>query len=206
MKKYFILSALVAVVTLMSSCGGSKQVVDNDYYNNPVKNQKIDSNGDDGLVETKASPAEEYAELAPATRASGVFESGREYLATKGAATNAIGELSNRVTTAILAASEIFGIDFSKYAATDDEGQNVYDTETKATNFVSSISKNIISGASIVKKNRYYKSQNKLYRVFVCVEYNGDASQMAKKSVEELKQKVSDDYPWKSLTDLGAIN
>ncbi len=201
MKKTLLTIAFGAVVATLSSCGGSKQVADN-YYNNPgnnqyqqrpIQQQQDNSQSGDDFDEVPNTPAEEYAALSPATRAASSFQSGREFLAAQGAATNARAELSNKLTAAIVAASEIFGIDFSKYAGTDEEGQNVTDTETKATVFVSSISKNVLNGSAVVKQNKYFNKKNKLYKVYACVEYGGTVSEMVDQAVKQLKQKVSDE-------------
>ena len=70
---------------------------------------------------------------------------------------------------------------------------NVQDTETKATQFVSTVAKNVVKGSHIVKQNKYYKKTNKMYKIYVCVEFDGTAEEMAEAALKELKQKVSDE-------------
>lgn len=173
MRKTVLKMTLGAMVVLMGACGTKKIA--------------------GGFEEEKNVPAEEYAMEEPAIRAASSFESGREFLAVQGATANARGELSSKLSAAIVAASEVFGVDFSQYAGDDESGMNVRDTETKVSGLVSAVSNNVVKGSNLVKQNKYYNKANKLYKIYVCVEFDGTAEEMTKAALEQIKQKVSDE-------------
>lgn len=54
------------------------------------------------------------------------------------------------------------------------------------------VSQNIIRNTHVVKKNKYYNSKNKIYTIFICLEYMGEVSDIAKNTTEQIIQQVSD--------------
>ncbi|MDE6741644.1 MAG: hypothetical protein K2J58_04870, partial [Muribaculaceae bacterium] len=83
--------------------------------------------------------------------------------------------------------------DIEKYSASDKDGENTSVGGSRSNNLVKSISQNILKGTPIVKTDKFYKKKNKMYTVFVCVEYNGGVEELAEVAVKELKNRISDE-------------
>lgn len=197
-RKDLILTA--SFITLMlCSCGGSKQM-SNNYYNNP---QTI-SNNDYGN-EVKNTPAEDYALAAPGKRAAGSGKSWSENVAQQAAEANARRAFSESIDAAILSAFKLSNIDITQYAGDDNTAQTGTDGGQKQNALIKSISQNIVANTHLVKKNKYYNSKNKLYTIFVCLEYGGEVSDLAEKATKQIMQRVTDDDRTKIQKELDAF-
>ncbi len=60
------------------------------------------------------------------------------------------------------------------------------------TNYSLQIAKEIVSNSVIINTDTYMQP-NRQYHVYVCVEYQGDASTMKKKIIDKIEQKIPDE-------------
>ncbi len=204
MKKILSICLLGATVALMSACGGSKQVVDKDYYNNPRTNNKSKSSTtvDDGFVEVKLNDAELYAEEKPGQRAVGSATHFKESVASQLAEANARGSMSDALTAAIISASKQAGVSLEKYAGGTDDSELAVDGAYQTNNMVRSISRNAVSGAVRAKKVKSYNANTRQWKVYVCMEYVGDLKELVKNTVKDVKNRISDEDRLKIEYDL----
>ncbi len=198
-RKDFILSACF-ITLMLYSCGGSKQMPNN-YYNNP---QTISNNNDYGN-EVKNTPAEDYALAAPGKRASGSGKSWSENVAQQAAEADARRAFSEKIDVAITSALKRANVDMTQYAGDDNSAQTGTDGGQKQNALIKSISQNIVANTYVVKKNKYYNSKNKIYTIFVCLEYGGEVSDLAEKTTKQIMQRVTDDDRMKIQKELDAF-
>lgn len=140
----------------------------------------------------KLTDSEAYALKKPATRASGKGTSMRENIARQKAMDDARGALSQSLEMAIMNASKTLSFDIEQYSASDDDGASLYEGGSRSNNLVKTISQNVLKGTPVVKTDKFYKKKNRMYTVFVCVEYSGGVEEMAEEAVKELKNRISD--------------
>ncbi len=188
MKRKSLIITASFISLILCSCGGSKQIPNN-YYNNP---QTTNNNDNPYGDEVKKTPAEEYALAAPGKRAAGSGRSWSENVAQQAAEADARRAFSESIDAAIKSAFDRAGIDYDLYSGNNESGNQVTDGGSKQRAMVDIVSQNIIRNTHVVKKNKYYNSKNKIYTIFICLEYMGEVSDIAKNTTEQIIQQVSD--------------
>lgn len=143
--------------------------------------------------ELKLSDAEEYALKKPGTRASGKGISSREAAAMSRARAEARGAFAEAISAAVVSAAKVVGFDITQYAGDENEGHEATDGGEKQQNMIKSVAQEVIAGSPVVKTSKFYEKKTRRYTVFVCLEYNGEVSQLAKEVVQSVKQKISDE-------------
>lgn len=182
MKKTFIISlVMAATAVIVSSCGGAGKV------QNTSGAQQTNPYG----TEVALTECEQYALADPGRRAVGKGNSYNESTARDLAELDARATLSRAIDAAVESAMKSGSLSYSQYAGDDNSGMSVNDEATKTNNTRSSYSANIIKNTNIVKINKFF-GKNRQYTVFVCLEYNGTVADIAKKAVQNVRQKVSD--------------
>lgn len=143
--------------------------------------------------EMKLTEAEKYALKEPGKRASGKGGSSRESAAMSRARLEARAAFAESISSSILSAAKACGFDLTQYAGDDEEGHEMTDGGEKQNNLIKSLAQQVIEGSPVVKTNKYYNKKTRRFTIFVCLEYNGEVSKLAKDMTERVKQKVSDD-------------
>lgn len=169
---------------MLTSCGSSKEVATASQKMNPATAYG---------QETALTSSEEYALLSPGKRASGRGSSWDESTAQQLAEMEARRAFSEGIDAAILSACKRSGIDIQQYSGDNNTGSSVNDGGIKTNTLTKSISQNIVSNTSVVKKNRFYNNNNRIYTIFVCLEYNGEVQQIAKEATKQIMQRVADE-------------
>jgi len=136
--------------------------------------------------------SQKYALKKPGTRASGMGQSMRENIARQKAMDNARGALSQSLEMAIMNASKTLSFDIEQYAASDEEGGSVYEGGSRSNSMAKTISQNVLKGTPVVKEDKFYKKKNRMFTIFVCVEYDGTESDLAEEAVKQLKNRISE--------------
>ncbi|MCM1489445.1 MAG: hypothetical protein NC095_01265 [Muribaculum sp.] len=143
--------------------------------------------------EVKLTEAEKYALKEPGKRASGKGVSQRENAAMSRARAEARAAFAEAISASVLSAIKAGGIDILQTAGDENEGHESVDGGEKQNNLIKSVAQQVIEGSPVVKTNKYYDKKTRNFTIFVCLEYNGDVSKLAKEVVQGLKQKVSDE-------------
>ncbi len=205
MKKHFNYIVLTVTALVMASCGSSKGVTE-DYYNNPnhpvYQNNKNTGIGDDDFKEQKLNATEEYAMAAPGKRAVGTATSFKESMANQLAEADARRALSDALQASLISASKSAGVNLEKYAGGAEDAEVATDGAIETNTLVRSISQNVISGTTVVKKSKFYNNKTRQYKIYVCVEYSGEVKDMVEKAVKEVKNRISDEDRTKIEYDL----
>jgi hypothetical protein len=175
------------VVVLMSVIGTSK-VKASVHVMLAVAAVDDDERGD----EVKQTEAEKYAEKMPEKRSAGKGIAPKESMARQLARLDARANFAETISAAIIAASKETECDLTQYAADDEEGMNAEDAASRAKAFRQSITQEVINNTVEVKKNVFYNKRTRKYTVYVCLEYNGEVSEMIDKVVKKVRTKVSD--------------
>lgn len=100
--------------------------------------------------------------------------------------------LARAVSAIIKTATSESDLSWEKYSGTIAEGQSVTDEGSKGDGKILQIAEEVIGNTVVIKTNQYMQP-NRQYHVFVCVEYQGDASSMSNKIVDRVKQLVPDE-------------
>jgi hypothetical protein len=174
MKKFFCVVSFFFATLVLTSCGSSKQNVENPYG-----------------TEMTLTESEAYAMQKPGKRAIGKGVSYDESAARQLAELDARATFSRALDDAIVSAAKKRNIHLDMYSGDVAEGQSVTDAGGDANTFARSISSNIISNCSIVKMNKFF-SKNRQYTVFLCLEYLGEIADIAKEAANQVKQRISD--------------
>lgn len=177
LSKLLFLSVL-AVSLFLTSCGSSKSAQGG-----------VNPYGEAVAVDICQTMAEE----SPQTRAFGQAEHFNMSTARNLAAMEARAEFSSRVGTAIKAALGKATLQDAQSYATEDAGAKVFDGLGVSVESIESLSKNLISNTMIIKTSSYYNSKNKMYHVFVCVEYADGIDGMKKSIVNSINQQIPDE-------------
>jgi len=178
MKKYVIIAATALFSLLISSCSSSKPTVGegvNPYGSRIAQNE-----------------CETLAEAMPGKRAVGKGTSFDESVARQKAELDARAQMSRKLETIVIEAAKVFNYDFSKYSGDQNEGAELTDAAGKTNTLRESFSQNILNGTSVIKTEKFF-GQNRVYTIFVCLEFDGTLKELAKKTVDIVKQRVSDD-------------
>lgn len=171
--------SILVVSIFLTSCGSSKN----------AQGGGVNPYGEAVSVDICQTMAEEN----PQTRAFGQAEHFNMSTARNLAAMEARAEFSSRVGTAIKAALGKATLQDAQAYATEDAGAKVFDGLGVSVESIESLSKNLISNTMIIKTSSYYNSKNKMYHVFVCVEYADGIDGMKKNIVNNISQQISDE-------------
>ena len=175
----------VAIVLSVFGCGSSKQAV------TPGGSTKGTSQTPWGS-ELKLNECQILAEESPATRAYGEATNHRLSFAKAYAEGQARAALARAVSAIVRTATNESDLQWEKFAANAVEGQSVVDEGAKGDGMVLQIAEEVIGNTVVIKTNQYMQP-NRQYHVFVCVEYQGDASEMANKIVDKIRQQIPDE-------------
>lgn len=173
----FLFLFISAISIILTSCGSSKNAQDG-----------VNPFGEAVVVDICQTMAEEK----PQTRAFGQAEHFNMSTARNLAAMEARAEFSDRVASAVRKALEKSTIKDTQKSADDKKGAGVVDGLGVANEQIEILSKNVISNTMIIKTSTYY-NKNKMYHVFVCVEYANGIDGMVKDITDGVKQQISDD-------------
>lgn len=185
MKHIFSFALLGFIIIAFSSCGGSKQVT-------TPSGSSVGTKPSPWGTEIELNECQLLAEESPATRAYGEATNHRLSFAKAYAEGQARAALARAIGTIIKTATNESDLSWEKYAGTNSEGQAVTDEGSKGDGMVLQISEEVVSNAVVIKTNQYMQP-NRQYHVFVCVEYQGDASSMANSIVDKIEQQVPDE-------------
>lgn len=177
LRNLLFLSILV-VFLFLTSCGSSKS----------AQGGGVNPYGEAVFVDICQTMAEEK----PQTRAYGEAEHFNMSTAKNLAAMEARAEFSDRVAVAIRKALEKSTVMDKQNFADDNKGAGVADGLGVSNEQIESLSKNVISNTMIIKTSSYY-NKNKMYHVFVCVEYADGLDGMAKDIANGIKQQIPDE-------------
>jgi hypothetical protein len=177
MKKFLLLLSVI----ILASCGSSK-VVTEDVSGRTKPNDSLHGAG----IELTLS--EQMALERPETRASGEGLSSRLAQAKIYAEGQARGALARAISSIIKTASEECGLGWEKYAGNGSEGNSVNDEGTKSENKTQQIANELVQNAVVIHQDNFVQPDRR-YKVFVCLEYRGDA----KSIVNKIKQQIPDE-------------
>jgi hypothetical protein len=96
--------------------------------------------------------------------------------------------LARAISSIIKTASLEAGLGWEKYASDGDEGSSVSDEGTKSENKTQQIAEEVVQNAVVIQQDNF-RQPDRRYKVFVCVEYRGDA----KSIVNKIKQQIPDE-------------
>lgn len=179
MKLSNLLFLSILVVSLfLTSCGSSKS----------AQGGGVNPYGEAVFVDICQTMAEEK----PQTRAYGEAEHFNMSTAKNLAAMEARAEFSDRVAVAIRKALEKSTVMDKQNFADENKGAGVADGLGVSNEQIESLSKNVISNTMIIKTSSYY-NKNKMYHVFVCVEYADGLDGMTKDIANGIKQQIPDE-------------
>lgn len=171
--------SILVVSVFFTSCGSSKN----------AQGGGVNPYGEAVAVDICQTMAEE----SPQTRAFGEAKHFKMSTARNLAAMEARAEFSDRVGSAIKKALGAATLQDAQAFATEDAGTMVYDGLGISVESIESLSKNLISNTMIIKTSSYYNSKNKMYHVFVCVEYADGIDGMKKSIVNSINQQIPDE-------------
>lgn len=170
---------------LFSGCGGSKNVT-------TPGGSTVGTKPSAWGTEIELNECQVLAEASPATRAYGEATNHRLSFAKTYAEGQARAALARAIAAKIRTASNEADLAWEKFSGTASEGQSVVDEGGKADGLTLQIAEQVVENTVVIKTNQYMQP-NRQYHVFVCVEYQGDASGMASKIAEKVKQQVPDE-------------
>ncbi len=177
MKKFLLLLSVI----ILASCGSSK-VVTEDVSSRTKPKDSLHG----AAIELTLS--EQMALERPETRASGEGLSSRLAQAKIYAEGQARGALARAISSIIKTASEESGLGWEKYAGNGSEGNSVNDEGTKSQNQTQQIANELVQNAVVIHQDNFVQPDRR-YKVFVCLEYRGDA----KSIVNKIKQQIPDE-------------
>lgn len=181
MKKILLLLSVV----ILAACGSSKQVT-TDVSKRATPNASLHG------ASIELTLSEQMALERPETRASGEGVASRLAQAKIYAEGQARGALARAIASIIKTSSEEAGLGWEKYAGNGNEGSSANDEGTKAQNITMQIADEVVRNAVVIHQDNFVQPDRR-YKVFVCLEYRGDSSDMAKEIVNKVKQQVPDE-------------
>lgn len=170
---YFCVSVLCACI--LSACSSAKKTVASQQVANPY-----------GTVVVQ-DECEKLAEEKPEVRQFGMGTHFKRATADNIAALQARAKFARAIESAVLAATEEYGVSIDKYAGNESVGNIASDQAATARDIAMAIAQAVVQNTSVIKTSVYYKA-NKQYNVFVCVEYLDGIDKMA----EDIASKVED--------------
>lgn len=185
MKIFYVLLAIVATL-MLTSCGSTRKATTSQT---DIAVPQANLSGETILVE---EPCDVYAMIAPAKRATGEGIHFQAATARNIAELNARAQLARALQVCIETTTKTFADGATKFAADDTTGTLGTDQTASLADRTAGMAKELIKGAPVVKMSRY-KTANNQYRVYVCVEYSEEVSQMAAKIAETFKDQLTPD-------------
>lgn len=185
MKQFKVLAICVAATCILSACGGSKNAT------TPGNSTRGTTSSTWG-TEIELNDCQLLAEESPATRAYGEGTAAKYSAAKTYAEGQARAALARAVSSYITTASEESSLYWGKYAGTTEEGNSVTDEGYKGNETALQIAEEVVENAVVIKTNQYIQP-NRQYHVFVCLEYQGEPSQMAEEITRKVEQLVPDE-------------
>ena len=192
-KQMKLMVAIFSAAALLTSCGSSKTAA-------PGGTEKGTKNTVWGL-DIQLNECQVLAEKKPVTRAFGEGLSTRLSYAKTYAEGQARAALARTIAPIIKSAAEDSGLDFTKASSSDMDGASVTDEGSKRNNITLQIADAVVANSVVIKVNQYLQP-NRQYHVFVCVEYMGGTSDMAKKIARGVTQRISDEDRMKMNYDM----
>ena len=147
---------------------------------------------DDRGEEVKKTKSELYAEKMPEKRSAGKGVAPKETMARQLARLDARANFAEAISSSVISASKETDCDLTQYAGDDEEGMSVDDAGGRAKTFKQSITEEVIRNTVEVMKNTFFNKRTHKYTVYVCLEYNGEVSNLIDQVVKKVRQKVSD--------------
>ena len=179
MRKYLF---FVAIATLfVCSCKTSQNVV--------VPTGSASPTGVKAVV-AEGSACYEIQEQKPALRSVGSGINAKEAYAKQTANAQAQAEFATKIETAVMAACEEIGVTLEQYASDGETGKSVTDQSSEGGNLASMVAKQTVKNTSIIKTERYVQN-DKQYKIYVCIEFNGNLSDLILETENALKEKIS---------------
>lgn len=169
MRNYFALCAL-ALTVMLSSCGSNKNAAF------------------DGNRSVANPPAITKALEKSATRAYGTATQFDLGFATRTATAAARQELASAIMQIITSNNAIDNLAYSLYATDGKKSGTAKDEESKTQEMVEAIVAEIPVSGAVIIENNIYKTKDGQYQVFVCVEYQGKALELADKMADGLRK------------------
>lgn len=142
--------------------------------------------------EIKLTKSEKCAMKKPSTRAYGSGVGKLVNMATSKAAGVARAALAESLEAAVIKSLEILDLDRMVFKTTDDDSAMEYEGGQQTNQEVKTICQQVLKGTNIIETDKFFKKANKMYTVYVCVEFSGNAEDMAEDVVKELKSRVSE--------------
>lgn len=181
MKKIaFYLGTSILCVCLLSACGSTKKTVASQQAVNPY-----------GTVVTQ-DECEILAEEKPEVRQFGVGSHFKRATADNIAALQARAKFARAIESAVLAATEEYGVSMEKYAGDEAVGNTAIDQAATSRDIAMAIAQSVVKNTSVIKTSVYYK-ENKQFNVFVCVEYLDGIDKMAETVASKVEDAISVD-------------
>lgn len=193
------LSACFFAVVFFTACGGSKSVVQKSAPT-PGGTVKGTVSTPEGL-DLGDNECISLAEASPTNRAWGNAKHFDLSDAVSLAELDARSKMSKSISSSILAAEKRSGFDITKYSGSATEGAMATDGGEQRNNLATSISKNIVENTVTLKTKRFMLP-NRMYNVFVTIEFQGGTSAMARKIIDDVKQRIPDEEKLKIQYEL----
>lgn len=169
----------IFIILICCSCGGTKKLNSQTSNSNPYG------------VAVEADICQELQAQNPAVRSWGNGQHFKLSVANNIAEAQARAKFARAISSAILDATEEFGISLEDYAGDSQTGNAVADQSAGANNDVLAIANEIVNSTVVIKTSTYMLP-NRQYNVFVCLEYKDGLDNMTNKVVDKVKNKISD--------------
>ena len=144
-------------------------------------------------VKVKISECQKLQQKKPATRGFGTASHYDQSTARTYAAAVARAELANTISAKILSETERMDTDWTQYVNNGRKAASVDDSGTHKNNVIRTLSQEVVSNTVIKLTEWDYNKKTKEYTAYVCVEYQGDAAEMARSISRKICQQVSDE-------------
>lgn len=167
------LAYALAAALLVCSCGSSKKVSNTGPYGQRMEEEQCIT-----IYKQK-----------PKVRAYGSGSHFKEATALSLAEANARAMMARKIETAVIAATEEIGISLEQYAAGREDSQWVTDQSGQSGSLVQSVAQELVRNTHVIETSRYY-GQNNQFTVFVCIEFLGKETDMAKAAEKAMKEKI----------------
>lgn len=186
MKRLGFVAMMSVAIFMLNACGGSKPVVDSQKPVVDIPGKNI--NGEEFAL----NECQKLALERPATRAYGVADKGRLSDAKAFAELDARAQLSRVVYSKMKGGLADEMVAFEKIMKNRNESGGVADEGNKEQLWNSLVSEAVLSNVAVIHVNQYVLPSG-FYRVYVCLEYLGSTSDMAKAITRTLEQQVPDE-------------
>lgn len=175
---YLFVGALC--VCMLNACGSTKK--------SAVSQQAVNPYG----TSVVQDECELLAEENPEVRQFGVGSHFKRAIADNIAALQARAKFARAIESAVLAATEEYGVSMEKYAGDDEVGNTAVDRAATSRDIAMAIAQTVVKNTSVIKTSVYYK-ENKQFNVFVCVEYLDGIDKMAETVASKVEDAISVD-------------